>query len=377
MEQRIVKLQIANEYIVGGGVSIGAVGSHDDVLLEMDFRSSALWAGTTRRAIFSNALGENRTPIILTTDLLAEGHSEVYLVPVPAEAKDVAGECFLTVEGYIGEGESEILRVVTEETTFRVLPSKLYHNENPSLTPSEAEQLQAEIDAIKETVAEVANARQETSDNAAASANSAQDAEAWAVGQRRGKDVAESDPTYQNNSKWWSKVAEAAKAAAAAAAQSAQNTLASLVETANAKIAAAAAEVVNAKSWAVGGTGTRQGEDTNNAKYWSQQAAAAAGGGVTSFNGRTGSVLPDKGDYTADMVGTYNSQQIDSLLQGFVAKGTVFNADGSITETGADGSTKVTVFGDGVITETYTAGGVTATKTTTFNADGSITESVA
>ena len=377
MEQRIVKLQIANEYIVGGGVSIGAVGSHDDVLLEMDFRSSALWAGTTRRAIFSNALGENRTPIILTTDLLAEGHSEVYLVPVPAEAKDVAGECFLTVEGYIGEGESEIVRVVTEEATFRVLPSKLYHNENPSLTPSEAEQLQAEIDAIKETVAEVANARQETSDNAAASANSAQDAEAWAVGQRGGEDVAESDPTYQNNSKWWSKVAEAAKAAAAAAAQSAQNTLASLVETANAKIAAAAAEVVNAKSWAVGGTGTRQGEDTNNAKYWSQQAAAAAGGGVTSFNGRTGSVLPTKGDYTADMVGTYNSQQIDSLLQGFVAKGTVFNADGSITETGADGSTKVTVFGDGVITETYTAGGVTATKTTTFNADGSITESVA
>ena len=377
MEQRIVKLQIANEYIVGSGVSIGAVGSHDDVLLEMDFRSSALWAGTTRRAIFSNALGENRTPIILTTDLLAEGHSEVYLVPVPAEAKDVAGECFLTVEGYIGEGESEIVRVVTEEATFRVLPSKLYHNENPSLTPSEAEQLQAEIDAIKETVAEVANARQETSDNAAASANSAQDAEAWAVGQRGGEDVAEGDPTHQNNSKWWGKVAEAAKTAAAAAAQSAQNTLASLVETANAKIAAAAAEVVNAKSWAVGGTGTRQGEDTNNAKYWSQQAAAAAGGGVTSFNGRTGSVLPDKGDYTADMVGTYTTAEINTLMQGFVAKGTVFNADGSITETGADGSTKVTVFGDGVITETYTAGGVTATKTTTFNADGSITESVA
>ena len=377
MEQRIVKLQIANEYIVGSGVSIGAVGSHDDVLLEMDFRSSALWAGTTRRAIFSNALGENRTPIILTTDLLAEGHSEVYLVPVPAEAKDVAGECFLTVEGYIGEGESEIVRVVTEEATFRVLPSKLYHNENPSLTPSEAEQLQAEIDAIKETVAEVANARQETSDNAAASANSAQDAEAWAVGQRGGEDVAEGDPTHQNNSKWWGKVAEAAKTAAAAAAQSAQNTLASLVETANAKIAAAAAEVVNAKSWAVGGTGTRQGEDTNNAKYWSQQAAAAAGGGVTSFNGRTGSVLPAKGDYTADMVGTYTTAEINTLMQGFVAKGTVFNADGSITETGADGSTKVTVFGDGVITETYTAGGVTATKTTTFNADGSITESVA
>lgn len=376
MEQRIVKLQIANEYIVGAGVPVGAVGSHDDVLLEMDFRSSALWAGTTRRAIFADALGVPVTPIILTTNLLEEGQSDVYLVPVPAEAKTAAGECFLTVEGYIGEGESEIVRVVTEEATFRVLPSRLYTGES-TLTPDAAEQLQAEIDAIRENVAEVANARQETTDNATASANSALDAEAWAVGQRGGEDVAEGDPTYQNNSKWWSEVAEAAKLAAQTAAQSARNTLASLVETANAKIAAAAAEVTKAKSWAVGGTGVRQGEDTDNAKYWAAQAAAAAGGGVTSFNGRTGSVLPARGDYTADMVGTYSAEQIDSLLQGFAAKETVFNADGSITETGADGSTKVTVFGDGVITETYTASGVTATKTTTFNDDGSITESVA
>ena len=158
MDQRIVKLQIANEFIVGSGVSIGAVGSHDDVLLEMDFRSSAPWAGTTRRAIFSNALGENRTPIILTTNLLAEGQADVYLVPVPAEAKDVAGDCFLTVEGFISEGEREILRIVTEEATFRVLPSKLYHNENPSLTPTELEQLQAEIDDVKEDIVKAAQA---------------------------------------------------------------------------------------------------------------------------------------------------------------------------------------------------------------------------
>ena len=33
-----------------------------------------------------------------------------------------------------------------------------------------------------------------------------------------------------------------------------------------------------AQSWAVGGTGTRPGEDTDNAKYWAQQAQAAVGG---------------------------------------------------------------------------------------------------
>ena len=33
-----------------------------------------------------------------------------------------------------------------------------------------------------------------------------------------------------------------------------------------------------AQSWAVGGTGTRPGEDTDNAKYWAEQAQAVAGG---------------------------------------------------------------------------------------------------
>ena len=153
MEQNIVKLQISNEYIQGSGVSVGAVGSHDDVLLEMDFRPSAVWAGTTRRAIFANALGENRTVIVLTTNLLEEGQGEIYLVPVPQQAKDVAGECFLTVEGFVTDGNGkEIVRCVTEEARFRVLPSKLYTNDSAPVTPSQAEQLQAEIDSIKTTI---------------------------------------------------------------------------------------------------------------------------------------------------------------------------------------------------------------------------------
>lgn len=65
----------------------------------------------------------------------------------------------------------------------------------------------------------------------------------------------------------------------------------------------AAAKAILAQSWAVGGTGTREGEDTNNAKYWSDNAQGAAGGGVTSFNGRSGAVAPQAGDYTAAMVG--------------------------------------------------------------------------
>ena len=97
----------------------------------------------------------------------------------------------------------------------------------------------------------------------------------------------------------------AASAAASSASAAALSKDASAEYEAGAKMAAASA-AANGKlseSWAVGGTGTRTGEDTNNAKYWAMAAQGAAGGGVTSFNGRGGAVVPKQGDYTAAMVG--------------------------------------------------------------------------
>lgn len=70
---------------------------------------------------------------------------------------------------------------------------------------------------------------------------------------------------------------------------------------------AAAASATLAESWAVGRTGTREGEDTNNSEYWAQQSQAAANSRVASFNGRTGAVMPQSGDYTANMVGALSS----------------------------------------------------------------------
>ena len=119
---------------------------------------------------------------------------------------------------------------------------------------------------------------------------------------------------------------EATEAARAAAEAQREANETQRIENENARIAAEQARVDEtngvvaqanqaAQSWAVGGTGTREGEDTNNAKYWSEQAAAAAGGGVTSFKGRTGSVTPASGDYTAEMVGAYSKEETDTLLQ--------------------------------------------------------------
>ena len=76
------------------------------------------------------------------------------------------------------------------------------------------------------------------------------------------------------------------------------------------------------ESWAVGGTGKRDGEDTNNSKYWAEQAAESAskaGGtvaGVSTFNGRSGDVKPQAGDYSYDMItGTPPTTSYDAATE--------------------------------------------------------------
>jgi hypothetical protein len=79
-------------------------------------------------------------------------------------------------------------------------------------------------------------------------------------------------------------------------------------------------------------------------------------------------------DKTTARNGTRINRATLMAMQGFMAKTTVFNADGSITETNGSGQTLTTTFNsDGSITETF-VGEKTLTKTTTFKADGSIEE---
>ena len=79
-------------------------------------------------------------------------------------------------------------------------------------------------------------------------------------------------------------------------------------------------------------------------------------------------------DKTAVDAGTDINRAFLMAMQGFQAKTTTFNADGSITETNGLGQTKTTVVNaDGSISETF-SGAKTITKTTTFNEDGSFSE---
>ena len=156
--------------------------------------------------------------------------------------------------------------------------------------------------------AETAQGKAEDAQEAAEAAQSAAEtartgAETAETNAEAAQAAAESAKTAAESAK---SAAESARGAAESAAEEAEEKSGEAAQSAGdaAQSASdAAGKATLSESWAVGGTGTREGEDTNNARYWSTVAQGAAGGGVTSFNGRSGAVIPQTGDYTADMVG--------------------------------------------------------------------------
>ena len=339
---RIISLSIEDIYIKYAGEAFGATGSHNALTLRMIFGSA--WDGTAKTAYFTDALGSASVSIALGLDKLVGG---AYEVDVPSEALKYAGEATVTIKGVLTSGDITTKAITTAAGHFRVLDSELPDSAGNAgtITPSDKDQLQAEIAGLEnlfttaKAAAEAAAANAKVSETSAkasetAAASSASSAEASKTA------AAESAATVTAQAS--AADASAAKAAASQKAASASESAAKASETAakaaqtgaetaksNAKDSATAAEGAarsasgaaiaasgsasdahasataasssasqaqasaaaaaqsaasvdginkTAQSWAVGGTGTREGEDTNNAKYWAEQAQAVVGG---------------------------------------------------------------------------------------------------
>lgn len=100
-----------------------------------------------------------------------------------------------------------------------------------------------------------ANAAQSASDSEGYKLNS----EAWANGQKGGVNVPSTDPQYNNNSLYYSRIASSWARG--------QTGLRTGEDTNNASYFSGISQ-----SWARGATGLRTGEDTNNSKFFSDQA---------------------------------------------------------------------------------------------------------
>ena len=332
---RTIPLKIQNEYIAGDKVLIGAAGSHNDVVLRMEF--SPLWDGLTKTVQFRDALGEKTIETLLTAELLEKNSTTVYMVPVPNGAKKYAGEMTLAVKGAAISGNKETRATTAVHGAFTVGESKwdTSAETEQDVPPTQAEQLQSQIENVLATILDARKAATEaakSAEGAALSQSRAQTSEQYAGEYAQGAALSQS--RAQTSEQYAGEYAQGAANSAASASSSA---------TAAASSATAAKASENAaQSWAVGGTGTREGEDTNNAKYWAEQAQQSVVG-VVSFNGRAGSVVPQAGDYDKVMVGLGNVDNTSDLAKPIsTATQTALNAkQGSIIK----GSVTLTVAG--------------------------------
>lgn len=249
MSRRIIPCQVTDEYVRGSGVVVGAAGSHNDVALRLVF--GPMWAGTARSIVWKDALGGNPTVTILGTDLLETGETEVYIVPIPAEPKALAGDLSMTIKGAVVEGVKETSATLTARAFFTVMESDWDEGaaESGDITPSQAEQFQAQLEAIKGSIA---SSTQSAAD-AAASAEAAAQSET-AAGQH----------------------AESAGNSASLAALSAQGAAGSATEANDSRLAAALSAVNAGEAQTAAENAARQAEASNQAAAQSQSAAAAS-----------------------------------------------------------------------------------------------------
>ena len=73
------------------------------------------------------------------------------------------------------------------------------------------------------------------------------------------------------------------------------------------------------ESWAIGGTGKREGEDANNAKHWAEQAKASADSAAQGMKPATstsvGAVKPDNVTTTLDSSNSIVAQELQSVTK--------------------------------------------------------------
>lgn len=169
--------------------------------------------------------------------------------------------------------------------------------------------LSDKIDKVEELIKQVEDNVTSAETSAANAKTSETNAAASATSASSSASAAETSATNAANSATAAKNSQTSAASYATQAKNqATNAATSATNAANSATASADSAKLS-ESWAVGGTSSRSGEDTNNSKYYAEQAAKsaqeAAGSitGVATWNGRAGAVTPQKGDYTADMVG--------------------------------------------------------------------------
>lgn len=163
---RIIEIKVNGSYLTKDN-RIGGV-QHEANATNLRIEFDAGWDGYAKKVTFWDANGQNPVERTLTADLLEDitVSTRIYLCPIPGEALAESGECTFVIDGYIS-GKRQ--RSISDTLMVREAPFIEQAEQPVDPTPTQAEQLQVQIDTMLEDMAEQATIAANKADDASIS----------------------------------------------------------------------------------------------------------------------------------------------------------------------------------------------------------------
>lgn len=180
---RTIDITVADDRIIGDGVSIGAENGHDDVRLMIRF--SPMWSGTAKTVYWTDAQGVECEVTLLAEPNTNDAQNAVYQASVPVSVRRYPGAVGVTIFGAIIDPDTdmEIIVMATEKAEFRVLPGVGSDVTSGAEIPATfAEQIQTQLNAAVAAVGEAVEGAEASATAAEESATAAEESATAAAG---------------------------------------------------------------------------------------------------------------------------------------------------------------------------------------------------
>ena len=148
---RIVEVKVNGNYISKDSKNAGAQGEYNMTYLRIEFDEG--WDGFAKTITWWNARNQNPVKRTLTADLLEDitQSIRIYMVPIPGEPLEYPGVCSFVIDGYAGDKRQSS---VQDELVVKPSPRAENADDPIDPNPTQAEQLQVQIDTILDDMQE-------------------------------------------------------------------------------------------------------------------------------------------------------------------------------------------------------------------------------
>jgi len=142
---RIIEVKVAGNHLTKDNKNAGVQHEANATAMRIEFDAS--WEGYAKKVTFWDAKGLNPVERTLTADLLEDITKSIliYIVPIPGEPMREAGELTFVIDGW-EDGKRQ--RSLSDKLTVKPAPFIEQADQPVDPTPTQAEQLQKQIDTL-------------------------------------------------------------------------------------------------------------------------------------------------------------------------------------------------------------------------------------